>query len=158
MPPKTAVTSGLNVIHSQISGTLFPLCKLKGNHTFTVWAATIGNDEGEADSSARQGGEWETEPSTDEEVKMPGGAGGTDLPIVYIVYFVKAVKLYQQKIRSYFRCRSPNHLMLDCLKDISKSAWKADFNTKEGMAKKGGWAPQNPAATEQTFPDETPWA
>ena len=32
--------------------------------------------------------------------------------------------------------------MSDCPKDISKSAWKVDLNTKEGMAKKGGEAPQ----------------
>ena len=54
---------------SQIPGNLFPSPKLKGNHTFTTQAATIGNDEGEADFGVRQGEEEETEPSGDEEVK-----------------------------------------------------------------------------------------
>ena len=36
LPPKTAVTSGLNMICSQTLGNLFPLHKLKSHHTFTV--------------------------------------------------------------------------------------------------------------------------
>ena len=54
LPQKTAVASGLNVTHSQTLGNLFPLHRLKGNGTFTTQSATIGNDEGEADSGARQ--------------------------------------------------------------------------------------------------------
>ena len=46
--------------------------------------------------------------------------------------------------------------MRDCPKDISKTAQKADLNTKEGMAKKGGYAPQKSAAAQQTSQDETP--
>ena len=69
LPPKTAVTSGLNVTHSQTSGSLFPSCKLKGNHTFTTWAVTIGSNEVEEDSSVKQGGDGETESSAEEEVE-----------------------------------------------------------------------------------------
>ena len=49
-----------------------------------------------------------------------------------------------------------DHLMRDCLEDINKSTWKVDLNTKEGMAKKGGWASQKSAAAQWTSPDETP--
>ena len=118
--------------HSCNHGNLFPSCNLKGNHTFTTTAMTTGNAEGEADSGAKQKGEGEMEPSPDKEVKASGGVEGTYQPMEYIVHFVKVVKLYQQKNRSCFRCSSPKHLVQDCLKDISKSAWKADLNTKEG--------------------------
>ena len=66
------------------------------------------------------------EPSTDEDVKASGRAGGTDQSMEYIIHFTKAVMLYQKKNRSCFRCGSPDHLVWDCLKDISKSAQKAD--------------------------------
>ena len=71
----------------------------------------------------------------DEKVKALSGAEGTDKPMEYTVCFAKAVKLCQQKNRSCFGCGSPNHLMQDCLEDISKSAWNVYLNTKEGMAK-----------------------
>ena len=138
-PPKTAVTSVLNWMHSQTPGNLFPLHKLKGNHTFNAQAVTIGNNEAEEDSSAKQ--EGEVEPSGDKQVEAPGGVGGTAQPMEYIVHYARAVKLYQQKKRSCFGCRSPGHLIWDCPKDINKPAGKVDLNTKEGMAKKGGWAP-----------------
>ena len=48
---------------------------------------TIGNDEVEADSGAKQEGEGETEPSADKEVKVSGRAGGTDQPMEYIICF-----------------------------------------------------------------------
>ena len=86
------------------------------------------------------------EPLADKEVKASGGVGGTDQPMEYIIHFTKAFKLYQQKQKC-FGCGSPDHLIWDCPKDISKSAQKADLNTKEGTAKKGGQAPQKPAAT-----------
>ena len=53
---------------SQTPGNSFLSHKLKGNHTFTIQTVTIGNDEGEADSAAKQRG-GETEPSAGEEVK-----------------------------------------------------------------------------------------
>ena len=81
---------------------------------------------------------------------------GTDQPLKYIILFTKAVELYQQKSRSCFGYGSPDHLMQDCPKDISKSAWKVDLNTKEGMEKKGGWGHQKPAVAQQTSPEETP--
>ena len=155
LPPKTAVTSGSNMICCQTPGNLFPSCKLKGNHTFTAWAVTIGNAKGDADSGVKQEREGEMEPLADEEVKTSGRAEGADQHMEYIICLTKIVKLYQQKSRSCFRCECPNHLMWDCLKEIRKSAWKADLNTKEGMAKKGGWAPQKPAVAQQASLEET---
>ena len=84
--------------HSQTPGNLFPSHKLKGNCTLTTQAATIENDEGEADSSAKQVGEGEMEPLADEEVKVSGRVGGTDQPMEYIVCLTKAFELYQQKL------------------------------------------------------------
>ena len=144
--------------HSQTPGNLFPSDKLKGNCTFTAQAATIGNDEGEADSSAKQEGEGETEPLADEEVKASGRVGGTDQHMEYIIHFTKAVKLYEQKNRSCFGCWSPDNLVQDCPKGIIKSAWKVGLNTTEGIAKKEGPTPQKPAATQQTSLEETPLA
>ena len=95
------------------------------------------------------------EPSADKEVEVSGRAEETDQPMEYIICFAKAVKLYQQKNRSCFLSGSPNHLMRDCPKDISKAAQKADLNTKEGTAKKGGWTPHKSAVTQQASPEET---
>ena len=78
------------------------------------------------DSSEMGEGEGKMEPSTDKEARALGRVGGTDQPMEYIISFAKVVKLYQQKNRSCFRFRSPDHLMWDCPKDISKSAWKGD--------------------------------
>ena len=155
LPTKTAVTSGSNTIHSQTPGNLFPSHKLKGNCTFTTWAVTIESVKGKADSSTKQKEEGEMEPSADEEFKVLGRAEETDQPMEYIIHFTKAVDLYLQKNRSCFSCGSPNHLMRDCPKDISKNVWKADFNTKEGMAKNGDWAPQKSAVAQTASLEET---
>ena len=100
LPLNTAVTSGSNTIHSQTPGNVFIFCKLKGNHTFTTWVATIWNAEGEAHSGVKQEGEGETEPSADEEVEASGRVEGTDQPMEYIICFAKAVELYPQKNQS----------------------------------------------------------
>ena len=84
----------------------------------------------------------------DKEVEALGGVEETDQPMEYIVHFAKVVKPYQQKNRSCLGCGSPDHLMWNCPKDIIKSAWKVDLNTKERMAKKGNWAPQKSAVAQ----------
>ena len=156
LPQNTAATNGSNAIHSQTPGNIFPLHKLKGNHTFTTWAVTVENAKGEADSGSKQGGEGETEPLADKEAEASGRAEGTDQSIEYIVCFTKVVEHYQQQTRSCFRCGSPNHLIWDCPKHINKSAQKVDLNTKEGMAKKGGQTPQKPAVVQWASLKETP--
>ena len=93
-----------------------------------------------------------------EEVEASSRVGETDQSIEYIIHFTKAVELYQKKNRNCIGCNSPDHLIWACPKDLSQSAQKADLNMKKGMAKKGGWAPQKPVATQQASPDETPWA
>ena len=154
LPPKTAVTSGLNTC-SQTPGNLFPLHKLKGNHTFTAQAASIGNDAGEADSGVKQEKEGDTEPSADEEVEASGTVEGINQHMEYIISFIKAVELHQQKNRSCFGCKSPDTSCGIAQKTLANLHGKL-IETLEGIAKKGGWAPQKPAATQQTCPGETP--
>ena len=132
--------------------------KLKGNCTFATQAATVENDKTKEDPGVKQEGEGETEPSVDEDVETLGGVGEKDQSVEYIVHFAKVVESYQKKNKNCFRCGSPDHLIWDCPKDISRSAQKAYLNMKEGTPKKGGWAPQKPAATQQASPDETSWA
>ena len=134
LPPKTTMTSVSNITHSQTSGNPFPSCKLKGNCIVTPWAVTIGSNEFEVDSSVEQEGDGEMEPSAGEEVKASGGMEGTDQPMEYIIHSAKVVKLYQQKNRGCFGCRSLDHLVWDCLKNISKTAWKLNLNAKEGLS------------------------
>ena len=38
--------------------------------------------------------------------------------------------------------------MRDFPKDLSKTAQRASLNTKDGMAKKGGWTPQKPVVAQ----------
>ena len=147
LPQKMAATSGLNMMHFQ----------MPGNCTFATQATTIGNEEVEEDSSVKQEG-GEKEPSADEEVKTSGRIGEMVQSVEYIIQFAKVVELYQKKNRNCHRCGSPNHIVWDCPKDISKSTQKVYFNTEEGMAKKGGWAPQKPAAAQQASPDKMPQA
>ena len=65
LPPMMTATNGTNVMHSQMSGNLFPLGKLKGNCTFLPRAVTAGNDMAEEDPSVEQEGEEGTAPSAD---------------------------------------------------------------------------------------------
>ena len=60
--PKTTTTGGSNVMQPQALGNLFPSRKLKGNHTFTAWSATVGSIRTEWDSNVKLEGE-ETESS-----------------------------------------------------------------------------------------------
>ena len=158
LPPKTATGSGSNMTCSQTSGNLFPSCKLKGNCTFTAQAMTVRNDEVEEDPSEKPEGEGETEPSADKDVEVLGGIGEMDQSVECIVHFMKVVKLYQKKNRNCLGCGSPEHLMWDYPKDISRSAQKVYLNTKMGMAKKGGKAPQKSAAAQWISLDDRPWA
>ena len=93
--------------------------------------------EAEEDPGKKPEGEGETEPSADEDVEVSGGIGERDQSIKYIICFVKAVKLYQEKNRNCFWCRSPDHLIHDCLKDVSRSDQKMHLNIKEVTVKKG---------------------
>ena len=140
-----AATNGSTMVDSQTPGNLFPSCKLKGNHTFTTQAATVRNEE---DPGVKPEGEGEIEPSVDEDVEVLGSVGETDQSIEHIVHFAKAVELYQKKNKDCFGYGSADHLKWDFPKDISRSALKAYLNMMKGMANKGGWAPQKPAATQ----------
>ena len=53
---------------------------------------------------------------------------------------------------------SPDHLVRDCVKDLSKTTQKVSLNTKERTMKKGGWAPKKQVVTQPASPDEAPSA
>ena len=89
----------------------------------------------EGDSSVKIEGEEEAESSAGEDQETPNEIGGTDQLISYIVHFDNAVKLYQKKNQSCFRCDSPDHLVKDCTKDLSKVARKVSSNAKMGTMK-----------------------
>ena len=103
-------------------------------------------------------GEEEAESSAGEDAETSSGVGRGDQSVGYIVYFANAVKLYQKKNQNCFRCGSPDHLMRDCLKDLSKTAQIASLNAKEGMTKKRVQAPQKPVVTQAASLDEAPGA
>ena len=150
--------AGSSITHSQIPGILFPSQKLKGSCTFTTWSTTLESNEAEEDSHVKPEEEEEVESSAGEDVETSSGVGGVDQSVGYIVHFPNAVELYQRENWNCFRCDSPDHLMKDCPKDLSKTAQKVSLNMKEGMIKKGGWAPQKPIVTQPVSPDETPRA
>ena len=109
--PKTTITEGLNVTHSQIPLNLFPSQKLKGNQTFTAWSATVEGSEVGEDLDAKPEWEEEVESST-EDPEASSDLCGADQPIHYIVHFANAVELYQKKTWNCFGCGSPDHLVI----------------------------------------------
>ena len=156
--PKTSTTGGSNGNEPQALGNLFPSRKLKGNCTFTAQSA-IGKSVGtEEDLSVKLEGEEEAEYSEGEDQETPTEIGGADQPISYNVHFTNAVKLYQKKNWNCFGCYSPDHLVKDCAKDLSKFTRKVSLNAKEGTRKKGGQTPQKPVVTQLASLDKTPIA
>ena len=111
LPPKVVATNGLTVMHSQMPGNLFSLCKLKGHCTFTAQAVNIGNDTAEEDPGVEQEGEDDTEHSADKEVEVLDKVKEAAQSIEYIAHFAKAVELYQKKNKNCFVCGSPNHFI-----------------------------------------------
>ena len=99
-------------------------------------------------------GEEETESLDGEDPETWGGIGGADQVIGYIIHFAIAVELYQKKNWNCLGCGSPDHLVKDCSKDLSKTTRKVSLNVKEGMAKKGGWVPHKPVVSELASLDE----
>ena len=55
-------------------------------------------------------------------------AGGADQSVGYIIHFANAVELYQKKNQNCFGCSSHDHLIKDCLKDLSKTTQKVCLN------------------------------
>ena len=112
----------------------------------------------EEDLSVKPEGEEEAESSDEEDLETSSGIGVADQSVGYIVCFAKVVKLYQRKNQNCFGCGSPDHLIRECPKNLSKTAQKLSINTKEGMAKKGGQTPQKPVGAQLASPDEAPKA
>ena len=100
--------------------------------------------------------EEEAESSAGEDIETSSGIRGADQSVGYIVHFANAVELYQKKNQNCFRCGSPDHIMRDCLEDLSKTTQKVSLNMKEGMTKKGAQAHQKPVAAQQALPDRAP--
>ena len=92
-----------------------------------------------------------------EKTQKPG-IGRADQPFGYITCFANAVELYQKKNQNCFRCGSPDHLLRDCLKDLSNTAQRVSLNAKEGTVKKGGLATQKPVVAQKTSLDDGPKA
>ena len=158
--PKTTTTGGFNVTQSQTTGNLFPCRKLKGNHTFTAWSAIVESTEAEEDSNIKQEGEEEAESSAEEDAETSSGVGGPDQLVGYIVHFANMVNLYQRKNWNCFGYGSPDHLMRDCPKDLSKTTCQVSLslNSKEGIVKKGGWAPWKSSVAQLASLDKAPKA
>ena len=74
----------------------------------------------------------------------------------YIIHFAKAVQLYQQKNRSSFGCGSPNHLMWDCSKDLSKSARKDGFKHQKRDGKERRLGPSEASCCSVSIPRRDP--
>ena len=150
--PKTTTTGGLDDTWPKTSGYLFPSGKLKGNHTFTVQSTTVESIGAEEDLSVKPEREEEAESSDEEDPETSSGIGGAIQSVRYIICFANVVKLYQQKNANCFRCGSPDHLIRDCPKDLSKTPLKPSLNAKEGMVKKGGWTPQKTSSCSTGIP------
>ena len=155
--PKTTTIGGSNVTWAQASGNLFPSRKLKGNHTFMAQSAIVESIGTEGDSCVKLEREEEAE-SSEGDQETPSEIGGANQPMSYIICFANAVRLYQKKKQNCFGCGSPNHLVKDCPKGLSRVTRKASLNVKEGTTKKGGKAPRKPVVTQPASLDEAPRA
>ena len=98
----------------------------------------------------------DAESSDEENPEISSGLCGADQSVGYIIHCANAVKLYKKKNQNCFGCGSPDHLMKDCPKDLSKTARKGSLNAKEGMMKKGGQTPQKPVFVQLKSPDKAP--
>ena len=94
----------------------------------------------------------------EEDAGMTGEVGDVDLSLDYLIWFANAVQLYQKRNHNCFGCGIPDHLVKDCPKELGKTTWKVGLNLKEGMAKKGGWSPQNLVVTQEATPGDAPRA
>ena len=131
---------------------------MKGSHIFTTQSTPVEFNEAEEDPGAKWEGEEENKYSAGEDTETLSGVGGADQSVGYIVHFANVVKLYQRKNWNCFGCSSPDHLMKDCPKDLSKTTQKASLNAKEGTTKNGDWAPQKPVVAQPASPHEAPQA
>ena len=69
--------------------------------------------------------------SSDEDLETLSEIGRADQLVGYIIYFTNTVKLYQRKKWNCFGCGSLDHLLRDCLKDLSKNTQWVRGDSKE---------------------------
>ena len=93
------------------------------------------------DLGTKAGEAEDAESYEEENPETSSGFARADHLVGYTIHFANAVELFQKKSQNCFGCGSPDHLVKDCPKDLSKTARKVHLNTKEGMTKKGGWTP-----------------
>ena len=152
--PKCTYMRWSNIAHSQILGSLFPSWKLKGGDTLTARSATLESNE-----------VAEVSDTNVEKVKSLGGEDpeifsgieGSDQSLSYIIYFANAVELYHKKNWNCFWCGISDHPVKDCLKNLSKTAWKVSLNVKEG-AKEGRLKPSETSSHSSCVPRQAPRA
>ena len=108
----------------------------------------------EGDLSVKPEEEEEAESSEEEDPDTLSGIGGADQPVSYIIHFADAIELYQKKNQNCFTHGTPDHLVKDCPKDLSKTTRKTSLNVKERTMKKGGWNPQKPVVAQLVSPDK----
>ena len=79
--PKTTTMGGLNVTQPQTWGNLFPVRKLKDNHTFMALSAIVESNGTEEDLSVKPEEEEEAESSDGEDQETLSWIGGADQAI-----------------------------------------------------------------------------
>ena len=87
---------------------------------------------------------------------MTGKVSDVDASLGFITWFTNVVELYQKGNHNCFGCGIPDHLVVDCPKDLAKTARKVNLNFKEVMAKKGGQTSQMLAAAQQATLGKAP--
>ena len=80
----------------------------------------VEDHEAGEDSCPKPDGEREAESSVEEDTGLIGEVGDVDHSLGYVIWFIKAVELYQKKNCNCFGCDSLDHLLKDCPKDPEK--------------------------------------
>ena len=118
-------------------------CKLKGNHTFTAWAATIGSNEVEENSGVKQEEDEKTASPADEEAKTSGQVRGMDWPIEYIVCFAKVAKLHQHKTEVALSTEVLITLCWTAQRILAKQCEKQIWVQRKGWQRREVWPLRN---------------
>ena len=143
---KNPTTGIMNVTCFHSQGNLFPSRKLKGNCT------TVEDHENEDDLGPKPDRGKEAKSSAGKEVETTGKVGDVDLLLGYITWFANMVELYQKKNCNCFGCGSLDHMVIDCPRELGKTAWKVGLNLKEGMPKKGDQSSQKLVVAQEATP------
>ena len=115
--------------------------------------------KGVAEDLSMKAAEGEEADSSDgEDPETSSGVGGADQLVGYIICFASMVNCMRGNNLNCFGCGSSDHLVKDCLRDLSKITQKASLNVKEGKMKKGDQAPLKPVVAQLASLVEAPRA